>query len=57
MNDSRHIDIYDNSEVQPPSYLNVKDAPDDSEDHLSEVEGSKKYRSSNVRTNMENCAI
>ena len=22
-----HIDIYDGSEVQPPSYLNVKDAP------------------------------
>lgn len=23
-----HIDIYDGSDVQPPSYLNVKDAPD-----------------------------
>ena len=55
MNDSRHIDIYDNSEVQPPSYLNVKDAPDDSEDHLSEAEDSK-YRSNNVRNNMENYA-
>jgi hypothetical protein len=25
---ANHIDIYDGSEVQPPSYLNVKDAPD-----------------------------
>ena len=56
MNDSRHIDIYDNSEVQPPSYLNVKDAPDDSADHLSEAEDSKKYRSSNADTIIENCA-
>ena len=34
--DSPHIDIYDNSEVQPPSYLNVKDAPEDSDAYKSE---------------------
>ena len=34
--DSPHIDIYDNSEVQPPSYLNVKDAPEDSYDYKNE---------------------
>ena len=28
MSTENHIDIYDGSEVQPPSYLNVKDAPD-----------------------------
>jgi hypothetical protein len=44
MNDSRHIDIYDNSEVQPPSYLNVKDAPDHSDVHISEVDDSTSYK-------------
>ena len=28
MSTENHIDIYDGSDVQPPSYLNVKDAPD-----------------------------
>ena len=46
MNDSRHIDIYDNSEVQPPSYLNVKDAPDDSDTHTSDA-GESTYHKHN----------
>ena len=44
--DSPHIDIYDNSDVQPPSYLNVKDAPED----VSDFENRSNYHT-NIKEN------
>ena len=44
--DSPHIDIYDNSEVQPPSYLNVKDAPNEAQNCKYGNDSSIHYKNS-----------